>query len=116
MIDNKKIERAIEDYVRHSSVEDEYPGTEGNAFRAGTKWAINEFLKDLWYSIEEEPKHDKQITYIRENGLAKTIILNEEADKYNNTPSQIWHNICKNYKVAYWFYIDDLFPKEGGEE
>lgn len=116
MIDDKKIERAIEDYVRHSSVEDEYPGTEGNAFRAGTKWAINEFLKDLWHSIEEEPKHDKQITYIRENGLAKTIILNEEADKYNRTPSQIWHNICKNYKVVCWFYIDDLFPEEGGEE
>lgn len=116
MIDDKKIEKAIEDYVRHSSVEDEYPGTEGDAFRAGTKWAINEFLKDLWYSIEEEPKHDKQITYIRENGLAKTIILNEEADKYNSTPSQIWHNICKNYKVACWFYIDDLFPEEGGEE
>ena len=53
---------------------------------------------------------------IRENGLAKTIILNEEADKYNNTPSQIWHNICKNYKVTCWFYIDDLFPKEGGEK
>lgn len=116
MIDDKKIERAIEDYVRHSSVEDEYPGTEGEAFRAGANWAINEFLKDLWYSIEEEPKHDKQITYIRENGLAKTIILNEEADKYNNTPSQIWHNICKNYKVACWFYIDDLFPEKGGEE
>lgn len=116
MIDDKKIERAIEDYVRHSSVEDEYPGTEGEAFRAGANWAINEFLKDLWYSIEEEPKHDKQITYIRENGLAKTIILNEEADKYNRTPSQIWHNICKNYKVVCWFYIDDLFPEEGGEE
>lgn len=116
MIDDKKIERAVEDYVRHSSVEDEYPGTEGDAFRAGTKWAINEFLKDLWYSIEEEPKHDKQITYIRENGLAKTIILNEEADKYNSTPSQIWHNICKNYKVDCWFYIDDLFPKKEGEE
>ena len=116
MIDDKKIERAIEDYVRHSSVEDEYPGTEGNAFRAGANWAINEFLKDLWHSIEEEPKHDKQITYVRVNGLAKTIILNEEADKYNRTPSQIWHNICKNYKVTCWFYIDDLFPEEGGEE
>ena len=116
MIDDKKIERAVEDYVRHSSVEDEYPGTEGDAFRAGTKWAINEFLKDLWYSIEEEPKHDKQITYIRENGLAKTIIMNEAAAKYNSTPSQIWHNICKNYKVDCWFYIDDLFPKKEGEE
>lgn len=35
MIDDKKIEKAIEDYVRYSSVENEYPGTEGEAFRAG---------------------------------------------------------------------------------
>ena len=116
MIDDKKIEKAIEDYVIYSSVEDECPGTEGDAFKAGAYWAINEFLKSLWHSIEEEPKHDKQITYIRENGLAKTIILNEEADKYNNTPSQIWHNICKNYKVVCWLYIDDLFPKKGCEQ
>ena len=116
MIDNKKIEKAIEDYVRYSSVEDEYPGTEGDAFKAGAKLAINEFLKDLWHPNTEEPEHDKQITYVRVNGIAKTIILNEEADKYNNTPSQIWHNICKNYKVACWFYIDDLLSKEGGEE
>lgn len=116
MIDDKKIEQAIEDYVRYSSVEDEYPGTEVDAFKAGAKWAINEFLKDLWHPNTEEPKYNKQITYVWKNGITKTIILNEEADKYNNTPSQIWHNICKNYKVACWFYIDDLFPKEGGEE
>lgn len=111
MIDDEKIKKAVEDYVKYSSIEDEYPGTEGNAFKAGAEWAINEFLKDLCHSIEEEPKHDKQITYVWENGIAKTIILNEEVDKFNRTPSQIWHNICKNYKVVCWFYIDDLLPK-----
>lgn len=86
-------------------------------FKDGAHWAINEFLKDLWYPANEEPKHDKQITYVWLNGIAKTIILNEEADKFNRTPSQIWHNICKNYKVARWLYIDDLLlPKKGGEE
>lgn len=86
-------------------------------FKDGAKWAINEFLKGLWYPANEEPKHDKQITYVWGNGIAKTIILNEEADKFNRTPSQIWHNICKNYKVARWLYIDDLLlPKKGGEE
>lgn len=111
MIDDEKIKKAIEDYVKYSSIEDEYPGTEGNAFKAGAEWAINEFLKDLWHPADEEPKYDKQITYVWENGIAKTIILNEEADKFNRTPSQIWHNICKNYKVVCWFYIDDLLPK-----
>lgn len=39
MIDDEKIKKAIEDYVKYSSVEDEYPGTEGNAFKAGAKWS-----------------------------------------------------------------------------
>lgn len=54
MIDDKKIEKAIEDYVRYSSVEDEYPGTEGDAFKAGAEWAINEFLNDLWHDAFKE--------------------------------------------------------------
>ena len=32
MIDDKKIEEVIKDYVKYSSVEDEYPGTEGEAY------------------------------------------------------------------------------------
>lgn len=39
MFDDNKIEKATEDYVRYSSVEDEYPGTEGDAFKAGAEWA-----------------------------------------------------------------------------
>ena len=119
MVDDTKIEEATRDYINKNGYfikydEDSCADIEF-AYRDSIKWAINEFLKDLWHSIEEEPKHNKQITYVRVNGIAKTIILNEEADKYNRTPSQIWHNICKNYKVACWFYIDDLFPEEGGE-
>ena len=116
MIDKNKIKSAAQGYCDATYGTLNTDPFIAEAFRKGANWAINEFLKDLWHSIEEEPKHDKQITYVRINGIAKTIILNEEADKYNNTPSQIWHNICKNYKVACWFYINDLLPKEGGEE
>ena len=114
MIDDKKIEEAANKICDYGSVYDSEHRI--NGFKKGVKWATEVLLKSLQHLAEEEPKHDKQITYIRVNGLAKTIILNEEADKYNNTPSQIWHNICKNYKVACWFYIDDLFPKKEGEE
>lgn len=119
MINDEKVEEAASVYSTSNSYS--VIGPDGRmslkpeletAFEAGVHWAINEFLKDLWHSADEEPKNNKQITYVRVNGIAKTIILNEEADKYNRTPSQIWHNICKNYKVACWFYIDDLFPKE----
>lgn len=117
MIDDKNIEVAARNYCNNR-----YPASQdapfiAEGFRKGARWAINEFLKDLWYPANEEPKHDKQITYVWGNGIAKTIILNEEADKFYRTPSQIWHNICKNYKVARWLYIDDLLlPKKGGEE
>lgn len=124
MIDEKKIEEAAAYYaeVNAIQVEDQWgdmiTDTEelSEAYKEGANWAINEFLKDLCHSIEEEPKHDKQITYVWGNGIAKTIILNEEADKFNRTPSQIWHNICKNYKVVSWLYIDDLLPKKGGKQ
>ena len=114
MIDDKKIEEAANKICDYGSVYDSNYRIFG--FKRGVKWDTEVLLKSLQHLAEEEPKHDKQITYIRVNGIAKTIILNEEADKYNSTPSQIWHNICKNYKVACWLYIDDLFLKEGGEE
>lgn len=128
MIDDKKIEEAaqgtadlyeqdlpIMSYNEDTEVDGQHHFCQefgAELFKDGAKWAINEFLKNLWHPSSEEPKHDKQITYVWGNGIAKTIILNEEADKFNRTPSQIWHNICKNYKVVSWLYIDDLLPKE----
>lgn len=132
MIDEKKIEEAargaadlyeqnlpIMSYNEDTEVDGQHHFCQefgAELFKDGAKWAINELLKDLWHPASEEPKHDKQITYVWRNGIAKTIILNEEADKFNRTPSQIWHNICKNYKVVSWLYIDDLSPKEGGDK
>ena len=114
MIDDKKIEEAANKICGYGSVYDSNYRIFG--FKRGVKWATKVLLKGLRHPAEEEPEHGKQITYVRENGLAKTVSLNEEADKYNSTPSQIWHNICKNYKVVSWLYVDDLFPKEGGEK
>ena len=104
MIDDKKIEEAIEDYVRYSSVEDEYPGTEGDAFKAGAKWAINEFLENLWHPISEKPNKARLFLYktiFKGYGLNKIIDGNE------------WKYIIKYQKATQWLYIDDLFPKEG---
>lgn len=104
MIDDEKIKKAIEDYVKYSSIEDEYPGTEGNAFKAGAKWAINEFLKDLWHPASEKPKKECVFLY-------KTIFdgygLNQIID------GNEWKYIIKYQKATQWLYIDDLFPKEG---
>lgn len=102
MIDDKKIEEAIENYVRHSSVGDEYPGTERDAFKAGAKWAINEFLKDLWHSADEEPEKFRIILYT--GGSINTAMLIR-----NN-----WNTKVCLLEIKKWCYIDDLFPKKGG--
>lgn len=106
MIDDKKIEKAIEDYVRHSSVEDEYPGTEGEAFKAGAKWSINEFLKDLLHPADEEPNKGKFILMEMRNGdIYAPYWVNDEYS---------WERICTMFTTTRWLYIDDLFPKKGG--
>ena len=109
MIDDKKIEKAIEDYVRHSSVEDEYPGTEGEAFKAGAKWAINEFLKNLRHPAIEKPK--RRCNYL----LLHYKDEEEECFEADVVDTKAWDCYIKDSLVEY-INIDDLFPKEGGEE
>lgn len=108
MIDDEKIKikEAIEDYVRHSSVEDEYPGTEGDAFKAGAKWAINEFLKDLLHDIDEKPKKGHVFLYKTTfGGYGINQLIDENEWKY-----------IQYREATQWLYVDDLFPKKGGEE
>ena len=64
MIDDKKIEEAANkhietEYARYNSgeVEEEMICLMGkDSFKEGAKWAINEFLKDLWHQTNKEPE------------------------------------------------------------
>ena len=114
MIDDKKIEKAIEDYVRYSSVENEYPGTEGEAFRAGAKWAINEFLKDLLHPADEEPKKNRLVLTDTQSMIDKGRICWLTVKLTENGFVRNWSNYAKVTKITRWLYIDDLFPKKGG--
>lgn len=116
MIDDKEIERVIEDYVRYSSVEDEYPGTEGDAFKAGARWAINKFLKDLWHSIEEEPKKNRIVLTDTQSIIDKGRICWLTVKLTENGFVRNWSNYAKVTKITRWLYIDDLLPKKGGKE
>ena len=111
MIDDKKIEQAIEDYVRYSSVEDEYPETEGDAFKAGAKWAINEFLKGLWHDSEEEPYSN--LSPILLDGRDRE---GRQIVKTSFFRSGYWNKTVEYYGIIRWLYIDDLFPEEEEEE
>ena len=72
------------------------------AFRKGANWAINEFLKDLWHSADEEPEKFRIILYT--GGSINTAMLIR-----NN-----WNTKVCLLEIKKWCYIDDLFPKEGG--
>lgn len=112
MIDDKKIEAAANkhietEYARYNSgeVEEEMICHRGkDSFKAGAKWVQEEFLKDLWHPVSEEPKKGRVFLYktiFKGYGLNKIIDGNE------------WKYIIKYKKATQWLYIDDLLPKKG---
>ena len=112
MIDDKKIEEAArrnaDKYRNYPTLSDEDRDKVSIcSFMEGAKWAINEFLKDLWHPVSEEPKKGRVFLYktiFKGYGLNKIIDGNE------------WKYIIKYQKATKWLYIDDLLPKEGGEQ
>ena len=123
MIDDKKIEAAANkhietEYARYNSgeVEEEMICHRGkDSFKAGAKWAINEFLKDLWHPASEEPKKVKNLlletTFEYGNPIYHLI-------KYMPNGNNVcaWREWYKYAHISRWLYIDDLLPKEGGEQ
>lgn len=115
MIDEKKIEEASAYYAEENAiqVEDQWgdmiTDTEelSEAYKEGAHWAINEFLKNLWHSVEEEPKLGKRVL-VKINGnlsLFNSGFVVEHLRNYDD---------C--YGIESWLYIDDLFTKKGGEQ
>lgn len=112
-MDDKKIEEAAivasisdtekgrvrESYVIRALADHE------NSFRKGyiegAKWAINEFLKDLWHPLSEEPK--------------ESIFMLSEYEKGKYYANYFDKNIrdWSNNRLIRWLNIDDLLPKEG---
>ena len=110
MINDKKIEEAARNYCnnRYPASQDTPFITEG--FIKGARWSINEFLKDLWHSIEEEP--DKRKSDIITIGSYNYISLHFKE-------SFIWkeeswrHSISRNH-IIQWAYLSDILPKQKG--
>ena len=75
------------------------------SFKDDVKQAINEFLNVLWHPVSEKPKKGRMFLYktiFKGYGVNRIIDGNE------------WKYIIKYQKATQWLYIDDLFPKEGG--
>ena len=105
MIDDKKIEDAAKS-LRKDFNDDVTQGFLVEfGFEQGAKWAINEFLKDLWHPVSEKPR--RNTTYLAQ---IKDCIFETFYD------SEEWKFYVKNCNITRWLYIDDLLPKKGGEQ
>lgn len=101
MIDDEKIEEASfnETFGMYGELDSLEQG-----FICGAKWAINEFLKDLWHPAEEIPEQERPVLVVYKHGGYSI-----EYWKAYNISGQV------NYwtlDITQWLYVDDLFPKE----
>ena len=121
MIDDKKIEEAAMAFCAKSAditnrnidldkdeCVDLYSG-----FIDGAKWAIYEFLKDLWHPNTEEPDKSKSdiITLGFDNDaylqFKESILWSEES----------WRHSISRCQISKWAYLSDILPiQEGGRQ
>lgn len=125
MIDDKKIEEAaFEEYPLNS--DGNIIGR--NGFKEGAKWAINEFLKDLWHPMQEEPKlvgeeiiietflEGKRNTMVQNYMVGVEFLHTIETIRWISDWDSFLAEICDDVKMIRWCYFKDLLPKEGGEQ
>lgn len=107
MIDDKKIEGAARRYSKVTDCDKEEALLIEEGFKEGAEWAINEFLKDLWHQTNKEPE-----------GYDEWILLHYSVGNYYSLAQvkefKSWKGFVENMPIDGWFYIDDLFSKEGG--
>lgn len=122
MIDDKKIEAAKEEIyedrfllngeevVFDNDAKEEmfYKEDIKEAIELGAKWAIKEFLKNLWHPASEKP--------ILRNGKCLVVYNSGKVDIFSIS---FVYKMLSNYGKdgmgwKCWCYISDLFPKEGG--
>ena len=108
MIEKNKIKSAARKYCKatYGTVDDNPFIAE--AFRKGAKWAINEFLKNLWHDAEEEPYSN--LSPILLDGIDRE---GRQIVKTSFFRSGYWNKTVEYYGIIRWLYIDDLFPEEG---
>ena len=105
MIDNKKIEDAAKQHSEESYISGYFQACYKDAFMDGAKWAINEFLKDLWHPAKEIPEEERPVLVVYKHAGYSIEYL-----KAYNISGQV------NYwtlDITQLLYVDELFPKKG---
>ena len=135
MIDEKKIEAAIEEIyedrfllngeevVFDNDAKEEmfYKEDIKEAIGLGAKFAINELLKDLFHPASEVPRNDngKVLAFSKEFGNRKLYDMNDELDKTTcDTYQQMWEEQVNIFKLSDWIFVDELFDTvtKGGKQ
>lgn len=105
MIDNKKIEEAAKQHSEESYILGYFQACYKDTFIEGAKWMQEEFLKDLWHPADEMPNENNEVICVDKD--SRTITYNGIVN---------WWAFCRTHDVTHWLYVDDLLPKEGGEQ
>lgn len=105
MIDEKRIKEEAFEFNDGELTSDKLNRA---AFVCGAKWMQEEFLKNLWHPNSEEPKFGKGRLLVLINGGISILNVGFVLDQLRNL-----HNV---YGIEGWLYLDDLLPKEGGEQ
>lgn len=131
MIDIKKKIQAARDYaskgyrtIRRVSENCNMVVRDKNAakhFLDGAEWAEEEFLKNLWHPASEMPDKNRtclvRVVYHPNHGM----LQDEERIEQSSFHDFGWYDydfkyIGTNYDIISWLYVEDLLPKEGGEQ
>ena len=116
MIDKNKIKSAAQGYCDATYGTLNTNPFIAEAFRKGANWAINEFLNDLWHPAIEEPKKNRLVLTDARSIMDKDHICWATVKLTENGYIRNWSNYAKVTKITSWLYLDDLFPKEGGNQ
>ena len=108
MIDDKKIEEAAKSLRKDFNDDVTQRFLVEFGFEKGAKWAIDEFLKDLWHDESEKP-------IMSEHGMIIVELNDITACKYSLWRSTTtYETLCNNKGyIRRWLYLNDLLPKEG---
>ena len=113
MIDDNKIEEAKKSFIADKKILGVMAMNDlACGFKEGAKWAINEFLKNLWHPNAEEPDKSKSdiITLGFDNDaylqFKESILWNEES----------WRHSISRCQIIKWAYLSDILPKQKGGE
>ena len=136
MIDNKKIEEAARgaadlyeqdlpmmSYDEDTEVDGQHHFCQefgAELFKDGAKWAINEFIKDLFHHASEVPRNDngKVLAFSKECGYRKLYDMNAMLDETTcDTYQEMWEEQVNIFKLSDWIFVDELFDliTKGGE-